>query len=238
MYGGDILQVPEHNIANEFLTKNMSQTAPLLERLPPEISAGKIGLYAFSFLPSWSAIKKMGPSEKQYINGNINLPPQYRNFFSRYNRFVDFCDFIRLFERHDSTNPNLYLPQRYYFSYNIRSNLLVGLLRAYIPQADKDVLSISYDTRPEFRGSGYATTAAQALSNAALDKRITPCVCAETDLDNEPSARVLLKSGFTEAAQGTCSTTNSQKYRGKVVRRFIKASVAPGNWPLTPSLLP
>jgi len=208
----------------------MNQLTPRLDRLPPVISGGMVALHAYSSPSSWSLIKTMGQQEKEYIYNDLPLPPSQKNCLSEYDRFIKFCDFIRPYEKHNPTNPTSYMPQRLYFSCETNSHRLVGLLRAYIPEADKNVLAVGYNTRPEFQALGYVTAAVEAVSNIALRKNVASSICSEVALDNKASARVLLKAGFTEAAHGLCSTANGD--RGKIVRRFIKSTARRIHWPL------
>lgn len=59
------------------------------------------------------------------------------------------------------------------------------------------IVEIGYGLAPAARGRGYATEAVRALVEYAASQGVTEVV-AETDLDNDASMRVLIKSGFVE----------------------------------------
>ena len=64
------------------------------------------------------------------------------------------------------------------------------------PPSEDGVVEISYGIAPEHQGQGYATEAAEALTNFAFATGHVQVVCAHTKPDNVASARVLIKCGF------------------------------------------
>jgi RimJ/RimL family protein N-acetyltransferase len=70
------------------------------------------------------------------------------------------------------------------------------------PDAD-GVVEVSYGTNPDYRGRGYATEAARALTKFALASGRVRLVRAHSRLDNTASARVLEKCGFRRVGQVT-----------------------------------
>jgi [ribosomal protein S5]-alanine N-acetyltransferase len=63
------------------------------------------------------------------------------------------------------------------------------------PDAD-GVVEIAYGVSPEHEGKGYATEAAEALTNYAFDSGVVRLVRAHTLPERNASARVLTKCGF------------------------------------------
>jgi RimJ/RimL family protein N-acetyltransferase len=70
------------------------------------------------------------------------------------------------------------------------------------PDAD-GVVEVSYGTDPTYRGRGYATEAARALTEFAFASGRVRLVRAHTRPDNAASARVLEKCGFRRVGQVT-----------------------------------
>ena len=68
------------------------------------------------------------------------------------------------------------------------------------PGAD-GVVEIAYGIEPDYRCRGYATEAAAALTAFALTDPRVRLVRAHAKPDNEPSARVLAKCGFTRVGE-------------------------------------
>ncbi len=64
------------------------------------------------------------------------------------------------------------------------------------PPTDAGVVEIAYGLAPEHQGQGYATEAAEALTEFAFRSNGIRVVCAHTKPDNVASARVLTKCGF------------------------------------------
>ena len=64
------------------------------------------------------------------------------------------------------------------------------------PPTDEGVVEIAYGIAPDHQGQGYATEAAEALTNFAFATGRVRVVCAHTKPDNVASARVLIKCGF------------------------------------------
>jgi len=69
------------------------------------------------------------------------------------------------------------------------------------PPFDDGVVEVAYGINPEFRGKGYATEAAQALTEFALASGQVRLVRAHTRPDNSASVRVLEKCGFRLVGQ-------------------------------------
>ena len=106
----------------------------------------------------------------------------------------------------------------------------VGRAFISLPKGSHNALAISYGVMPAHEGRGYATAAVQLLSEIVLTKGIADFVCAETAIDNQASARVLVKAGFRETAQGLCSTGNESH---GVVRRFLRGREPLDSWPIS-----
>jgi RimJ/RimL family protein N-acetyltransferase len=68
------------------------------------------------------------------------------------------------------------------------------------PDAD-GVVELSYGTNPDYRGRGYATEAARALTEFAFASGRVRLVRAHSRPDNTASARVLEKCGFRMVGQ-------------------------------------
>jgi len=85
------------------------------------------------------------------------------------------------------------------------SGLVVGSIGLFWPPAD-GVLEIGYGIVPSRRNRGYAPEATRALTEFALTAPGVHTVCADVELSNPPSIRVLEKAGFqrssVEPAQG------------------------------------
>ena len=64
------------------------------------------------------------------------------------------------------------------------------------PPFEDGVVEIAYGIAPEHQGQGYATEAAEALTNFAYQSGRVRVVRAHTKPDNVASARVLIKCGF------------------------------------------
>ena len=64
------------------------------------------------------------------------------------------------------------------------------------PPNDAGVVEIVYGIAPEHQGRGYATEAAEALTDFAFRSSHVRVVCAHTLPENNASARVLAKCGF------------------------------------------
>lgn len=65
------------------------------------------------------------------------------------------------------------------------------------PDAD-GMVEIAYGVEPDFQRRGFATEAAQALTEFAIASKNVRTVRAHTKSDNEASARVLTKCGFRQ----------------------------------------
>ena len=64
------------------------------------------------------------------------------------------------------------------------------------PPSEEGVVEIAYGIAPDHQGQGYATEAAEALTNFAFATGDVRVVCAHTLPENNASARVLTKCGF------------------------------------------
>jgi len=65
------------------------------------------------------------------------------------------------------------------------------------PPDSAGVVEIAYGIDEEYRGRGYATEAARALTDFAFADAKVRIVCAHTLPEKNASARVLTKCGFT-----------------------------------------
>lgn len=75
------------------------------------------------------------------------------------------------------------------------SGLLVGAVGLFPPAADGSV-EFGYGVVPSRRGRGYATEAARAIAAFALTAPGVHTVCADVELSNPASCRVLEKAGL------------------------------------------
>jgi len=206
----------------------MHNPAPL-QKLPEKISGKNVELYAFT-PAAWDRIREMNSLERTKIIECLRLPTKQASHFASRLSFSYFCLFARLNEKPDSKR--IYMPRREYFVCSLEKDCFVGTVTAYMPQPAMNVMAIGYEILSEHRGSGYAPEASKLLTDCVLRKQLFSCICAETKIANEASARVLVKSGFREAAQGLCSTTDVPDWQNLRVRRFIKAPTTPETWPL------
>jgi RimJ/RimL family protein N-acetyltransferase len=77
------------------------------------------------------------------------------------------------------------------------SGAVVGSCGYKAPPGPDAVVEIAYGVEPEHQGRGYATEAARALTDFAFGSGNVRRVCAHTMPENNASARVLTKCGFT-----------------------------------------
>jgi RimJ/RimL family protein N-acetyltransferase len=73
--------------------------------------------------------------------------------------------------------------------------LVIGSIGLFWPP-DNGTVEIGYGIVPSRRGRGYASEATRALTGHAFTAPGVHTVCAEVDLSNLPSIRVLEKAGF------------------------------------------
>jgi [ribosomal protein S5]-alanine N-acetyltransferase len=66
---------------------------------------------------------------------------------------------------------------------------------------DEGVVEIAYGIAPSYQGRGYATEAAKALVEFALERVDVTSIRAHTKPDNGASGRVLAKSGFQHVGE-------------------------------------
>ena len=66
---------------------------------------------------------------------------------------------------------------------------------------EKGEVEIGYGTSPAFRNKGYMTEAVAALLDWALARPECTAVTAETEIDNQPSIRVLEKAGMRQTGE-------------------------------------
>jgi ribosomal-protein-alanine N-acetyltransferase len=66
---------------------------------------------------------------------------------------------------------------------------------------DDGVVEIAYGIAPSYEGSGYATEAAKALVEFALERVDVTSIRAHTKPENGASGRVLAKSGFQQVGE-------------------------------------
>ena len=76
------------------------------------------------------------------------------------------------------------------------SDTVVGMCGFKGPPAGNGVVEIAYGVSPEYRGKGYATEAAQALTDYAFNSGKVRVVRAHTLPEPNASTRVLTKCGF------------------------------------------
>jgi len=76
------------------------------------------------------------------------------------------------------------------------SDTVVGMCGFKGPPAADGVVEIAYGVSPEYRGKGYATEAAQALTDYAFSSGKVRAVRAHTLPEPNASTRVLTKCGF------------------------------------------
>ncbi len=95
---------------------------------------------------------------------------------------------------HGSTSAD---PWTHGFSLVLReSETLVGTAGFKGPPAADGIVEIAYGVSPEYQGKGYATEAAQALTEYAFDSGKVRVVRAHTLPEANASRRVLTKCGF------------------------------------------
>jgi len=76
------------------------------------------------------------------------------------------------------------------------SDTVVGMCGFKGPPAADGVVEIAYGVSPEYRGKGYATEAAQSLTDYAFSRGKVRVVRAHTLPEPNASTRVLTKCGF------------------------------------------
>jgi len=76
------------------------------------------------------------------------------------------------------------------------SDTVVGMCGFKGPPAEDGVVEIAYGVSPEYRGKGYATEAAQSLTEYAIESGKVRVVRAHTLPEPNASTRVLTKCGF------------------------------------------
>jgi ribosomal-protein-alanine N-acetyltransferase len=76
------------------------------------------------------------------------------------------------------------------------SDAVVGTCGFKAPPSTDGVVEIAYGVAPEYQGRGYATEAAQALTNYAFASGEVRVVLAHTRPEPNASTRVLTKCGF------------------------------------------
>ena len=76
------------------------------------------------------------------------------------------------------------------------SDTVVGMCGFKGPPAEDGVVEIAYGVSPEYRGKGYATEAAQSLTDYAIESGKVRVVRAHTLPEPNASTRVLTKCGF------------------------------------------
>jgi len=76
------------------------------------------------------------------------------------------------------------------------SDTVVGMCGFKGPPAADGVVEIAYGVSPEYRGKGYATEAAQSLTDYAIESGKVRVVRAHTLPEPNASTRVLTKCGF------------------------------------------
>ncbi len=79
---------------------------------------------------------------------------------------------------------------------HLDSDTVVGMCGFKGPPAGNGVVEIAYGVSPEYRGKGYATEAAQALTDYAFNSGKVRVVRAHTLPEPNASTRVLTKCGF------------------------------------------
>ncbi len=92
-------------------------------------------------------------------------------------------------------------PFGFYFVVRREDGLVIGEIGFAGPPVEGSVM-IGYAIVPSARGKGYATEAIEALAGWALSRPEVDVVRAQTLPDNEPSARALLRAGFSELEPG------------------------------------
>jgi RimJ/RimL family protein N-acetyltransferase len=84
---------------------------------------------------------------------------------------------------------------------DVRLNQVVGTAGFKGPPDAGGRVEIAYGIVPEFRGRGYATTAAGKLVDFARGDLSVKLICAHTLPENNASTRVLAKNGFAYSGQ-------------------------------------
>jgi RimJ/RimL family protein N-acetyltransferase len=82
-----------------------------------------------------------------------------------------------------------------------RDGRIVGQCAFKAPPDEKRVVEIACGISPEAQGKGYATEAAEALTNLAFTSGKVRLVCAHTLPEINASGRVLTKCGFTKTGE-------------------------------------
>lgn len=81
------------------------------------------------------------------------------------------------------------------------SSVVVGQCGFKGPPTAEGVVEIAYGVAPEHQGKGYATEAAEALTNYALSHERVRMVRAHTLPETNASTRVLMKCGFQNVGE-------------------------------------
>lgn len=79
---------------------------------------------------------------------------------------------------------------------HVADQMMIGLASFKAPPNADRVVEIAYGVAPEYQGKGYATEAAQALTDYAFTTGKVRTVCAHTLPEPNASTKVLAKCGF------------------------------------------
>ncbi|MEP6686660.1 MAG: GNAT family N-acetyltransferase, partial [Verrucomicrobiota bacterium] len=88
---------------------------------------------------------------------------------------------------------------------HVADNIIIGLCSFTGPPSANETVEIAYGITPDYRGSGYASEAAQALIDYAAASGQVRTIRAHTLPEHNASTSVLLKCGFTRIGEFTHS---------------------------------
>ena len=88
------------------------------------------------------------------------------------------------------------------------------------PPSEDGVVEIAYGIAPEHQGRGFATEAAQALTDFAFGADCVRVVRAHTKPDNVASARVLTRCGFQNLGK-VVDPEDGDVWRWETIRRAV-----------------
>lgn len=198
-------------------------------KLPEFIGGERINLETFTPL-AWPSVRATTKTEKQEISDILGMGNRGVKEFSSAKAYEFVCHVTRSAEAWNDL-PN-YPPQRCYWMTDHAANQVVGItIVVNAPSVEKGLM-IGYHVLSNHRNRGYASDAAQSISEAILQSKAASFVCAEVPPDNLFSVHALRNAGFRHVGQGICSTPCEQL--GEPVLCFLKTGQNSGNPPKWP----
>jgi RimJ/RimL family protein N-acetyltransferase len=166
----------------------MSPTAHVLTRRPPGLQTARLTLKPYT--PAQLLALCEGVSEfEECVGGGVRAGTGLREFF-----VSDEVSPMWLERLRSARGPDPWV-----FGFAVihdEDQCVIGAASFKGPPDDDGVVEIAYGIVPAYQGQGYATEAATALIAFAVERVDVCTIRAHTTPDNNPSMRVLAKSGF------------------------------------------